>query len=301
MTALYNRQTADEKHIARFDAERFIKLVEQKSYFDPEGLLVAVEDGRVVGWVHACLAAGSESRHNPTQLAPRIRMLIFPRDRLKLGNVLVAEATAWLKRFGHKELLAMHSKAGYPFYRGLWLGSEPKCPATMPHLQLAFRVAGYKSTLESVFMTTEIDRPPREIHAQVKLEFVESPARMAHKPMRESWDGFEPMTIRAAIGSQEVGGIGWVMQPHLAEKLGAPCVNIWSMGVQERYRRRGIATALVSRVLFQAYQREAKFASVSTQLWNAPAHATYAKLGFKPYCMVIGRTLDLEAKEGNYE
>ena len=37
----------------------------------------------------------------------------------------------------------------------------------------------------------------------------------------------------------------------------------------------------------------ARFASVGTQLWNAPAHATYAKFGFRPYCVVVGRTLDL--------
>ncbi len=31
----------------------------------------------------------------------------------------------------------------------------------------------------------------------------------------------------------------------------------------------------------------------TTQLWNAPAHATYTKLGFRPRCVLVGRTLDL--------
>ncbi len=299
MTTLYNQETAAEQHIVRLDPERFIELVEEKSYFDPEGLLVAVEDGRVVGWVHACLAPGSEPRHDPDQPVPRIRMLIYPRDRLDVGAVLVSEATRWLRQFGHQEILGIHSAAGYPFYRCLWVGSEPKCPATMPHVHLALEVAGYRSTLESVFMTAEMERAPREHRAQLPLEFAESEAAMAHEPMRESWIGFRPMVTHAVAEGDEVGSIAWVIEHFHAERLGAPCVNIWGMAVREEYRRQGIATALGSRVLLRAYQQGARSASVSTQLWNAPAQRTYAKLGLRPHCMTIGRTLDLAAEAGD--
>jgi hypothetical protein len=61
MTELYNAETAFEPHIAPLNPERFVKLVEKKSYFDATGLFVAMEAGRVVGWVHACVAAGSEA------------------------------------------------------------------------------------------------------------------------------------------------------------------------------------------------------------------------------------------------
>src|SRR5438067_9822455 len=77
MTALYNAETAFEGHIAPLHPERFLALVEGKSYFDPAGLLVAVEAGRVGGWIHACVAAGSEGGHDPANAVPRIRMLIF--------------------------------------------------------------------------------------------------------------------------------------------------------------------------------------------------------------------------------
>src|SRR5205809_949976 len=97
ITALYNRETAAEPHIAPLHAERFAELVERKSYFDPSGLLVAVAGGEVLGWVHACVAAGSEGGHDPAKKVPRIRMLIFPPNRLKVGNALVAEATNWLR------------------------------------------------------------------------------------------------------------------------------------------------------------------------------------------------------------
>ncbi len=291
MTVLYNAETDFEAHIAPLNPERFVELVERKSYFDATGLFVAVESGRVVGWIHACIAAGSEGHHAPENKIPRIRMLIYPRDQLKVGSALVAEATEWLKKSGQKQFLAIHAEVGYPFYRGLWLGCEPMCPMTLPHVQLVLEVGGYKNTQESIFMVVEVCSLPKEVCADMEVEFVESAAEMVHEPMRESWVGFEPMRTRALVDNEPVGSIGWVILPHVAERLGAPCMNIWGLGVSTEHRRKKIATALVSRAMAQSYKLGARFASVTTQLWNAPAHATYAKLGFIPHCIVVGRTL----------
>jgi GNAT superfamily N-acetyltransferase len=295
MTALYNAETQFEPHIAPLDRERFTTLVEAKSYFDPDGLLVARESDGVVGWAHACVAPGSEGGHNPARSVARIRLLIFPRERLNVGASLVSAATEWLRPRAVGEIEAMHAKAGYPFYRGLWMGGEPMCPTTLPHVQVALEVGGYKNTQESIFMTAGYSSPPGEIRADVPLELVEAPAEMGHEPMRESWHGFTPMRVRALVGGEEAGSVGWVLQPHVADRLGAPCVNIWSLGVRLPHRRKGIASALVSRALLLGHRLGARFASVGTQLWNAPAHATYARLGFRPHVVLVGRALDLSA------
>ncbi|MDQ1327909.1 MAG: family N-acetyltransferase [Candidatus Poribacteria bacterium] len=291
MTELYNAETAFEPYIAPLNPELFIELVEKKSYFDPTGLFIAIESGRIVGWVHACLASGSESWHNPENKVPHIKMLIYPNNRIKVGHTLVSEANTWLKKSGQSKFLAIHAEVGYPFYRGLWLGGEPMGASAMPHVQLAFESGGYKNTQESIFMTADMNQPPKEISADAKLEFVVSKANMAHKPMQESWIGFEPMRIKALIGNETAGSIGWVIIPYVAERLGAPCMNIWSLGVNESHRRKGIASALVSHTMIQSYKLGARFASVATQFWNIPAYMTYAKLGFIPYQLVIGRTL----------
>jgi GNAT superfamily N-acetyltransferase len=288
MTALYNAETAFEPHIAPLSPERFIQLVEQKPYFDPNGLLVAVGQGVVVGWVHACLAPGSEGRHDPQQRIPRIRMLIFARTRLDVGNALVIEATRWLASLGHEAVEAMHAKDGYPFYRGLWMGGEPMCPATLPHLHMALETGGYHSTQESIFLAAQMSTPPPPASATVTLELTTGPAHMAHEAMSASWAGFAPMRTTAHLQGEEAGSIGWVLQPHL-DRLGAPCMNIWGLGVKEAFRRQGIASALVADAMRQSYDLGARSASVGTQLWNAPAHATYARLGFQPYRLVIGR------------
>lgn len=293
LIALYNSETAFEGHIAPLTPERFVELVAKKSYFDPAGLFIAVEAGAVVGWVHACVAPGSEGHHDPTEKVPRLGMLLFPRDRLHVGAALVAEATAWLKQSGQKAFLALHAEKGYPFYRGLWLGGEPMGPVTLPHVHLVLEVGGFQTTQESVFMVREMASPPPEAKPAVNVEWSEVPAPMAHEPMRESWIGFEPRQTQALVGGEEVGRVAWVMLPQVADRLGAPAMNIWGLGVREPLRRKGIASALVARAMASGYARGARFVSVGTQLWNAPAHATYAKLGFRPHCLLMGRTLKL--------
>lgn len=291
MVALYNAETVDEPHIAPLDPQRFIELVENKPAFDPGGLFVAVEGGQVVGWVHACLTPGTEPWSDAEKPVPRIVMLLYSRDQLKIGHALVAQATAWLQNQGPGLNLAMSPLMGYPFYRGLWLGGEPMGVATMPHVQLAFATSGYRSTCESLLMVAEMPGPAVMPRAEVPLELDESPAHMAHVHMRDSWIGFDPFTTRAYVRGEEVGYVGWVWLPHVAERLGAPCVNIWGLSVQEKQRRQGIGAALVGHALQQGYARGARFASVSTQLWNAPAQATYARLGYRPDRLLIGRTL----------
>jgi len=293
MTALFNAETAGEPHIAPLKPARFVELVQRKSYFDPAGLFVAREGGRVLGWIHACVAGGTEPWQDPNKKVGRIRMLIYPAERLKVGAALVSEATAWLRRTGERWFCAIHPKYGYPFYRGLWLGGEPMGASRLPHVQLAFEVGGYKLAQESILMTAEMRERPQELKAQLSAEAEEAPAPMAHEMMRESWIGFEPRNTLLTLEGKKIGWVGWVVEPHVAERLGAPCMNIWSLGVIQEHRRKGLATRLVSLAMSSAWQRGARFCSVGTQLWNAPAHATYAALGYRPYALVIGRVLEL--------
>ncbi len=289
MLSLYNAETAHEPHIAVLQPDQFIAIIERKTYFDPSTVLIAREGANVLGWVHACVTPGSESWHDQDKQAAQIRMLIFSRTHLDIGALLVREATALLEQRGNTTQLGIHAQVGYPFYRGLWMGGEPMGLTQIPQIQMALEVGGYKNTQESIFMVATLTAIP-QAQASVPIELIEAPATMQHPTQRESWLGFQPMRTRAILNGEEVGSIGWVVIPHVAAKLGAPCMNIWGLGVAEAQRRKGIAAALIANALRSAYTQGARFASVGTQLWNAPAHATYARFGFVPVQILIGRT-----------
>jgi len=295
MCRLYNDETAFEPFIAPMTPERFVQLVEPKAAFDAAGVRVALEGGEVVGWVHAAVAHPTEIYQKPDAVTPEIEMLVFRRERMDVGAALVAEATAWLKKSAQPKLLAMHCAMGYPFYRGLWMGGEPMGTVLMPHVQVAFEVGGYKNTHESVFLVAKMDRAPAEAKTTEPVEFRDEPAAMAHAPMADSWTGFAPQASTAYIGGQKVGQIGWTVTPQVAAKLGAPAMSIWMLGVNQEHRRKGIGAALTARSMRASFAAGARHCCLGTQLWNAPAMATYAKFGFHPYCILVGRTLDLTA------
>ncbi len=294
MCAAWNAMTEAEPHIAPLTPERFVAFVEDKSYYDPAGLFVALDGGRVAGWAHACVAPCTEPYQDANETFGRIRMLAFARHRMDVGCALVDEATRWLRGRSDGEILAMHCRGGYPFYRGLWMGGEPLLPATLSHVMAALAGRGYALTHESIFMTAALCERPQACRARINLDFEDTADVMKSAAMRESWRGFEPRLITGRSEGEDAGRAGYVLLPHL-DRLGHPCVNIWVLGTAADYRREGVATALLSRALAAGWEAGARVASVGTQLWNRPAHAAYARFGFRPDRLMVGLTLSSEA------
>ena len=294
MVKLYNQQTAHEPHIAPLSPQFFTDFVETKSYFDPAGLFIARRNGQVVGWTHASIAHGTEIWHDSEPTHAHIDMLIFRREDLSVGRTLVAEAVKWLKPHGHKTIEGMGAVYGYPFYRGLWVGGERINLVSIPQLHLAMACEGFTVQGEGSLKTTEFREPPKPTAAAVDTEYPESPLDMKHKTIRESWMGFEPMVVKVIVDGQDVGGIGWVLLPYHASKLGAPCVSIYMLHVSPEQRRKGLGVALISRAFSIAYEQGARFASVGTEVENVAANMTYEKLGLHTHQLVSSRQLKLE-------
>jgi ribosomal protein S18 acetylase RimI-like enzyme len=88
------------------------------------------------------------------------------------------------------------------------------------------------------------------------------------------------MWTRARIGEEEVGAIGWVLLPQVGEKLGAPCLNIWSLSVNPEHRRRGIASTMVSAVAMVARENAMPAIYLQVSADNADGVAFWRGLGF---------------------
>lgn len=296
MIDLFNEQAAVESHIVTLTPEIFNKLVTPKPYFDPKGLFIAIENGQVVGWCHACVAQATEvwMDHNRTHAS--IEMLVFRPKDLHVGLTLVAEAVNWLRPTGHDQIEAINCPRGYAFYRCLCIGGERLCPASIPHVHLAFSLSGFEVIGSGTLRVGPLDAPPKVLDAAVNLEYRIAPLTMNHESTRQSFVGFEPMVIDALEDGKSIGVTGYVVMPYHAAKLGAPVVNIYMMHVNESHRRKGIGAAMVSRMLVDGYQKGARFTSVGVDMDNMAAQQTYHKFGMLPHTLVFDRRLHLKPK-----
>lgn len=294
VAALFNKQTRNHEHIIAMTPDRFRTRVAAKPYFEPDGLILAFDGSELVGFVHACVAANTETPEGSGPAWPRIVMLLLDAGRPQVGVQLVEKATAWLRDHSDQTPTALHPHKGYPFYRGHWLGGEPQGPLTLPHVQMALATGGYPQTHQDVFMVAPmIDAPtrfePRLSESASDVRFIDGPTPARHAVHQASWQGFEPQTLNAFVDGTWAGECGYVVLDEAAEKLGQPSMNIWNLAVEAPFRRRGIAAALISRAQHKAWAAGARSSTVCTQLDNAPAHAAYVKCGYVPHTVVNGR------------
>lgn len=289
---LFNRQTAAHEHVIPLTADMLRQVVIDKPYFDPEGMLLAWADGgdALLGCVHACVAPYTEGPRLDGPAWPRIVMLLFNADRPDVGLELVRRATAWMRGRSGEAPTYLHPHHGYPFYRGLWYGGEPQGAITFPHVQMALAAGGYRQTHQDVMMVARLPAPPPRFEAACDVDYEDLPTRMNHDVHRASWIGFSPRTLTAQLDGQWAGECAYVLLPQAAAKLGHPGMSIWNLAVDARFRRRGIAAALISRAQQTAFDAAARTMTVCTNLNNAPAHATYMKCGYRPHTIVNGRT-----------
>jgi GNAT superfamily N-acetyltransferase len=295
LVSLFNRQCEHERHVAVLTAEMFAQFVEAKPYFDPRGLLVARRNGEVAGWVHAAVTGPTESWYDPAMKLARLSMLVYRPGELEVGQALIHAATQWLRDQGHERIYAFHAHGGYPFYRGLFTGGEYTGPSSLAHLHQALRHCGYATSHESVTQSADMPTAPKPVEPRVPAEFHDRPLTMAHETMAASWTGFEPRVIDVTIEGEHAGQIGYVVLRHLAARLGSPCLDIYMMGVNPQRRRLGLGSALVNRAMRAGYDRGARVASVYTEMHNQAAAATYARCGFAPFGLNLGRVLEVAA------
>lgn len=295
LVRLFNHQCELERHVAVLTPEMFAQFVEAKPYFDPHGLQVARRGGEIVGWVHAAITGPTEPWYDTAMRLARVSMFVYRPGELEVGRALINTATQYLRDQGHERIYAFHAHGGYPFYRGLFTGGEYTGPSSLAHLHQALRHCGYTTTHESVTQSVAMPAAPKLVEPRVPAEFHDQPLTMAHETMAASWTGFEPRVIDVTIEGEHAGQIGYVLLPHLAARLGSPCLDIYSMGVTPERRRLGLASSLVNRAMRAGYDRGARVASVYTEMHNQAAAGTYARCGFVPFGVNLGRVLEMAA------
>ena len=261
-----------------------------KPYFDRQGLLVALDDRRMVGFAHA--GFGPDPHHGGIDTCQGTTLLVavVPHAQSdEIGDRLLAGCEHYLRGRGATTLLGGGSAAMRSFYLGLYGGSDlPGVLDSSAAVQSVFRRAGYVEQDRVAVLRRALAgyRPPvnrqqLSIRRTTHIRAIDEPAR------RDWWEA--ATTTGMALRRYELCGerdrvlasaLFWDMQP-LASAWGVPAAGLLSVEVGEGRRREGLAHFLLADT-FQDLAREGvALVEAQASCSNAAAMMLFSKLGFE--------------------
>ena len=255
-----------------------------KPYFDREGLIIAVDDGRTVGFAHAAFGPNADHTAIDTSVGTTLLIVVVPhaeQDRIGAGLLERCEDATMLLGGGSAEMRS--------FYLGLYGGADlPGILDSTPCMQEIFRRAGYTEADRIGVLRRPLAgfRPPvnrlqMAIRRATTLRVIDEPAR------RTWWEA--ATTTGIALRRYELRGAGddllgtasfWDIQP-LAAAWGVSAAGLMHVGIEGARRRQGLAHYLVAESLHDLAQEGVTLAEAHVTLANEPALHLFTKLGFE--------------------
>jgi ribosomal protein S18 acetylase RimI-like enzyme len=267
------------------------QLVFSKPYFDPEGLILALDDATPVGFVHAGFGANDDQTGISTDDGTTYQLMLRADHRHDaLADELLSRAEAYLRGRGAKLIYAGGIRPLNAFYLGLYGGSElPGVLVTDPVLGAACLRNRYREIDRVIVMQIElagyrplVTREQRQLRREMATREIYAP------PVRSWWEvctigEFERLRFSlAALGSEKpLADVDfWDVEP-LSTRWGVPTAGMLDLRVVSDRRRQGLATFLLSEAFVRLHGRGIVLVEAQTMQNNTPALALYEKLGFR--------------------
>ena len=228
-------------------------------YFDPDGLIIAEDDGKVVGFVHAGFGF-SEDLNSIDKSRGVICWLVVRHDyqHRGCGRELLAQAERYLLERGVKSLQAGQSRYCDPFYFGLYGGA--KCSGFLESDEKAgpfLQKAGYQPTEKTLVLQRDLksSRDPMNIklmglRRRSELLVMEQPEQptmwwLTHFGNIESmYFCLVDKKSKSRIASLTVVGLD-----HYLTKWHERVIGLVDVYVEQEYRGQGFTTTLVLETL----------------------------------------------------
>jgi ribosomal protein S18 acetylase RimI-like enzyme len=294
LAQLWNRGLPEREVVRPLSPHEFNEMILTRLQFDAEGLIVAEDDGRLVGFAHA--AFGPESASSPSHQIDHtmgtIAMLVVDPDRddPALELALFAEAEAYLRRRGAKVLYAGGQLELSSYYWGVYGGSE--CSGVLDghtSFRRAAEGSGYEPVARTILFEVDLSTPdtrdPKSllVRRQTRLEVVDD-ARPA-----SWWEAsaigctqISRFRLLAKDGDKELAHAStWDMAAfgRLDNKSRTGLIDVQ---VAEGERRKSYGRFLVGEILRHCRSQWGEFVSVQTRSTNRAAVGLYESLGFQP-------------------
>jgi GNAT superfamily N-acetyltransferase len=267
------------------------QFVFSKPYFDRDGLIVALHEGRRIGFVHAGFGPNEDGSSLSTDMGTtHVLMLHGDRRDPALADELLARSEAYMQDRGAKVIYGGGIRPLNSFYLGLYGGSE--LPGVLANDEVfgdACRRNGYREIDRVLVMQRELSRfRPTVSWEQRRLKRMTAAAERYCPPPASWWEmctigAFERLDffLNSTETNQVLASVSfWDIEP-LSSGWGVPTAGMFDLHVSPEARRQGLATYLLGDAFGRLRNRGIILVEAQTMRGNTPALAMYQKLGFE--------------------
>jgi ribosomal protein S18 acetylase RimI-like enzyme len=289
---LWNRGVPERAVVRPLSAHEFDERVISKLHFESDGLILAEDDGRLLGFVHA--GFGPVSAIGPSHRLDRelgtVAMLVVDPEiddpSLELG--LLAEAEKYLLSRGAKVLYAGGQIELSSFYWGVYGGSE-SAGALETHraFDRAPKSAGYEPVAQTLLMEADLAAPefrdPRSalFRRQTRLEIIEDaiPANW-WEALALGYCQITRFRVLAKVDERELARASTWDMASFGRLDGKARTGLIDVEVAEEERRKGYGRFLIGEILRHCRSQWGEVVALQVRSTNLPALALYEGMGF---------------------
>ena len=268
------------------------EFVFAKPYFDPAGLILAVEGKTPVGFAHAGFAPNESGSALATDTGVICAIGVRPAYRRKgIGSELLRRAETYLTTRGASVIVAGGAAPSNPFYFGLYGGSESAGFLASDTTAEPFLARSHFQPQPDIHLVfhRRLEGPvtvadPRFVAIRRQYELLAMPHRGVASWYREAALGpieLHDAIVRERSSGQEVArGSLWEMMGY-CQRWGVPAVGILELQVRPDFRRKGIAKFLMVHLMRYIQEQFFSLLEVQAPESNTAVVALYRALGFE--------------------
>ena len=288
---LWNRLPKISGLVERTDYTTLERHVFAKPYFDREGVSIALEGDKIIGFAHAGFSPQESLAEldYQTGIVSQLRLAPSVSDG-SVANKLLTMSVDYCRSKGATTVHAGSFFPHSPFYLGLYGGSRLPGVIEQDDLSLAgFKEFGFVEHDQIIILELQLSELKSIMGRQqmsVRRNFL---INATSDPLEQSW--WESCTLGVAgrerftvinKRSKEVSGTVsyWDMQP-LSDSFSGKARGLYNLSIAEDLRRGGIATYLVGESLKHLAKSDVTMVEAQTRSSDAASQALFEKLGFK--------------------